>query len=162
MDMKLAWRSLVLTLAFGACNGDTITSTSPPPALSIAGANFTASISKAMFAVGDSATLHFVLTNTGNETLRLTFGSGCPVLYYVKDNAGAFVHPAGGLWACTAVITNLVLTPGEQHDVAVLMRASPPQQPIFPGIPIAPGKYVAYAELTNGGGRTNTVAFTVQ
>lgn len=136
--------------------------TPPPGGIGIGGATFTASISRRSFAVGDSATLHFVLLNSGTQTLRLTFGSGCPVLYYVKSASGAFVVPSGGAWGCTAVITNLVLAPGEAHDVAVLLRGSTAQASIFPGVPISPGEYAAYGELTNGAGLTNIVEFSVR
>jgi hypothetical protein len=146
-------------IVFG-CNDQYVTTTSPPPELSLAGTEFTASISKSAIPLGDSATLRFVLRNTSTETLRMTFG-GCQVLYYVKDNDNNFVFPKDGAWACTGAISSIVLAPGGEHVVTVPVRSSAPDQPIYPGIPVSLGKYSAYAELTNGRGRTNTVTFTV-
>jgi hypothetical protein len=134
-------RSLLFLTALGliaAC--ETVTLVAPPEfldkSLESGGLKFTASISKSTIPVGDTATLHFVVRNTGSDTLRLTFGMGCPTLPYIKDAAGDIDYPEGGGWACPAVISKLVLAPGAERDHTVLVRG--------------------------GAGRTNSVPFTIE
>ena len=130
--------------------------TAPP------GVTFAASISKARLQLGDTATLRFILANNAADTLRMTFGSGCPILPYVVDGQGDMAYPSGGGWACTAAITNVALAPGEKREVTVpVTAAGRPHIMTLTGAVLDVGQYSAYAELTNGAGRTNRVAFTI-
>ena len=156
-------RSLVATavVLLAACNQNG-SPTAPFLDKSVTG-DFTASISKSSIVAGDTATLHFALKNTGTDTLRMQFTSGCPILPYVqKAPNGSIVYPEGGNWSCAAGTFELVLAPGAQHEVTVLVHAGTPAPANFSGAALPSGSYGAYALLTNGKGRTNTVAFTTQ
>ena len=131
-----------------------------PRAGEVAGADFTATVSKALVLVGDTATLRFTLTNTSPNSLRWDFGDGCQIIPYVVNEGGAIVYPPSGFWGCLTVITHLELAPGEQEVLEVLVRGGAPAPAIYPGVPLAPGRYAAYAEL-KGVGRSSPVTFII-
>ena len=161
MKTMRACLAAVTVGALTACLADQ--ALTPSEFLNISGtAEFTASVSKSTFAVGDTATLSFALRNTGSDTVRLSFQIGCPILYYIKDSDANFAYPAGGVWQCPGVISNIVLAPGHSHAVTAPVRGGVPDPANVSDIVLPAGRYRAYAELTNGAGRTNVVPFTIR
>lgn len=159
-------RLLVIVSALGlssGCNSSTAAGPREFLSVSVEGVSFTASISKSTIQLGDTATLRFILRNDGSDTLRMSFAMGCPTLPYIRHSLSSqIVYPRGGSWGCITVVSGVVLPPGTErvHDLAVHAGVQPPAG--FTGAALSPGQYGAYAELTNGAGRTNTVEFTVQ
>src|SRR5512143_663495 len=92
---------LALAVACAACRGESLfRSPFDPLRLDVVAARTTID-------VGDTTTVRFQLSNTGGDTVRLTFSSGCQVLPYVADADHQVVYPGGGGWACLTVITHL-------------------------------------------------------
>ena len=113
--------------------------------------------------VGDTTTVRFQLSNTGSETVRLTFSSGCQVLPYVTDAAHQVVYPGGGGWFCTTVITHLELAPGAQQVVPLVFHGGSPAAPGYANVPLDPGQYWMYATLEQPDHpRSESLLFTVR
>jgi hypothetical protein len=111
-----------------------------------------ASVNQLRLRIGDTSTVTFRLTNTGADTIRLSFGSSCQILPYVAaEPRGVIVHPAGGAWGCLTVITNLTLAPGAQKSVPLALRGGPSNPSNFREVPLPTGEYVAYARLDHQG-----------
>jgi hypothetical protein len=161
MKTMRSWLAVMTLGMLAACLSDK--ALTPTEFLDVSGtAEFIASVSKSTFAVGDTATLSFALRNIGTDTLRMSFQIGCPILYYIKDSDANFAYPADGAWTCTGVVSSIVLAPEQAHVVTVVVRGGVPDPAIFSDVLLPAGRYRAYAELTNGAGRTNTVPFTIR
>jgi hypothetical protein len=111
---------------------------------------------------GQIATITFTLENTGDETVNLTFNSGCQILPYIRTTNVAIIYPPGGAWACTAIITQLSLHPGGSVQRVVRVRA--PNTPGDADVVLPPGDYQTFARLDDIRVRieTDPIPFTVQ
>src|SRR5437870_4017840 len=105
---------LVLSLAAGCT--DVFAPQAPAPFLTGAAAPlvFTATVSKPIVQVGDTASLIFTLRNPSSDRVTLTFSSGCQVTGFVKRGREV-VWPKSQI--CPASITYIVLQPGQQKVV---------------------------------------------
>jgi hypothetical protein len=106
----------------------------------------TAQISVTPVQGGQIATITVRLENVGSETVNLTFNSGCQILPFILDRStNRIVYPAGGNWACTAMLTQLSLRPGgvEVREVRVRATSTPGQAEVA----LTPGNYDAFARL---------------
>ena len=121
---------------------------------------FTAAVSKPRVAVGDTASLIFMLRNPTNQRVTLRFGSGCQITARVRRGREE-VWPEP--YACTAALTWLTLEGGQQRVVRLPFTAiSGEELAIWSGLVLTPATYVAYAELENGEGRSTSVDFVVE
>jgi hypothetical protein len=160
---RLAGRSVVRRLALcgvliatTAC--ESATGPSDPEDLRL-----TATIVPSTVAPGQLATITFTLENTGDETVNLTFNTGCQVLPYIRvRTTNVIVYPTGGDWTCTVVITQLSLHPGGSVQRVVRVRA--PNTPGDADVVLAPGEYQTFARLDDIRVRIQAepVAFVVQ
>jgi hypothetical protein len=91
--------------------------TAPFAPASTEGLALAVTLSQPALRVGQSDTITVTLTNTNRHTVSLDVG-GCPLLFYVKNVAGATVVPAGGDWFCIEILRRLVLPPGQQESVS--------------------------------------------
>jgi hypothetical protein len=106
-----------------------------------------ASIGRSTIALGDTTSIVFRLRNLGSDSIALSFSSSCQVLPYITTGADQVVSPSGGEWGCYQVVTNLVLGPGAEKVTSVLVRGG--AQATYPGVPLLPGEYRAYARLAH-------------
>jgi hypothetical protein len=160
---RLAGRSVVRRLALcgvliatTAC--ESATGPSDPEDLRL-----TATIVPSTVAPGQLATITFTLENTGDETVNLTFNTGCQVLPYIRvRTTNVIVYPTGGDWACTVVITQLSLHPG--GSVQRVVRVREPNTPGDADVVLPPGEYQTFARLDDIRVRIQAepVAFVVQ
>ena len=151
---------LALIAVVAACQRDITTSPIEPEITLPNGLLFRATISRNVIAVGDTALLRFELKNPRPVAVTLTFGSGCPTLPYIT-RGDEIVYPSGGGWMCTAVVTRLELAPGESRFHDVVVHGGEVQPAIHTGAFLPVGSFSAYAELTNGDGRSNRVFLQV-
>jgi hypothetical protein len=149
--------ALALAVAGVACRGDRLLRAPfDPLRLDVVAARTTID-------VGDTTTIRFRLSNTGGDTVRLTFSSGCQVLPYVTDADHQVVYPGGGGWACITVITHLELAPGAQKIVPLVIHGGSPADPGYANVPLDPGEYWMYATLEQPGHpRSESLRFTVR
>jgi hypothetical protein len=147
---------------FAAVNAACVDPTAPRAFLDgpAEGLEFSASISKSVIPRGDTATLRYVLRNPQAQSVTLQFGSGCQLLLFVRRGRSV-VYPYGPM-ICTAALTTLTLRPNEEVVRTSVFRAARFIQHNLTDIPLHAGEYVAYAEIANGSGRSNTVNFTVR
>lgn len=150
---------LLFAGAIGGCGTNSMMAPREFLSATATGLEFSASISKAVIQKGDTATLRFVLRNNTNEAVVLRFSSGCQLLPFVR-NSRRQVHPEGG-YMCTAALTSLTVPAGEQVVRSIVLFAGQRQPDIHTRIPLEPGDYVAFAEIADGQGRTNSVSFKV-
>ena len=149
--------TLALVVACAACRGESLfRSPLDPLRLDVVAARTT-------IGVGDTTTVRFRLSNTGGDTVRLTFSSGCQVLPYVADADHQVVYPGGGGWFCTTVITHLELAPGAQQVVPLVIHGGSPAAPGYANVPLDPGQYWLYAALEQPDHpRSESLRFTVR
>jgi hypothetical protein len=148
--------AVLSSLAVAACSNPTSPADSGPVRLQ-------GTITQSTIARGDTATITFRLENTTTTSIVLNFNSGCTVLPYITDRqSGQVVHPSGGGWGCTAVLTSLELPSGGTKTVDVVVRAAETAAPTL--VALKPGRYDAYATLedTNYKLRSEAIVFTVQ
>jgi Intracellular proteinase inhibitor len=95
---------------------------------------------------GQIATLTFTLENAGDETVNLTFNTGCQINPYIRvRSTNVVIYPTGGEWVCTAVITQLSLRPG--GTVQRVVRARAPNTSGDADAVLPPGEYQTFARL---------------
>ena len=124
---------------------------------------FTASMSRTVIPLGESATLTIRLRNGGTQPVTIDFPHSCQILPYVDNAAGEPVFPEQG-WGCLTVITKLHLEPGQEIVQGHEIRGGVPAPAIYTGALLPPGEYQAYAELGERPrpyASTNVVRFTV-
>jgi hypothetical protein len=110
------------------------------------GLRLEATIGRSTIGVGDTTSIVFRLTNVGRETVALSFPDSCQVVPYITTaRLTDVVYPSGGQWGCLTVITQLVLAPGAEHVIKVLVQGG--TQPMNPAVSLVPGEYRAYARL---------------
>ena len=121
---------------------------------------FTAEVSRPRVSVGDTASLIFTLRNPTTRRVTLNFDSGCQITGFVKRGREVvWPRPYG----CTGVLTQLVLSGGEQHVVKLPFTAiSGEELALYSGLALTPATYVAYAQLENSEGRSTSVDFVVE
>ena len=107
--MTTMTRFLLSTLVIVAALGCRAEPLAPPSAR---GLTLGLTLTRTSLQMGQADTITLTLTNTSPHTVSLAAG-GCPLLFYVKDAAGATVVPAGGDWFCIAILKRLVLPPGQ-------------------------------------------------
>ena len=148
---------LVVCVWLGACSRNPA-SPSPGDPLRLTG-----SISQAVLAPGQTASLTFRLENHGTEVVTLSFSTGCQILPFVRDRkAQQIVYPSDGAWFCTHAVTQLILAPGEAAVRATsIVAADTARSPVL-GLP--PGDYDAYATITSSTfqSRSESVLFSVR
>jgi hypothetical protein len=134
----------------------------PEPFMSgpAAGLQFSASMSKPVIRIGDTATIAFELRNVTSQSAILRFSSTCQILPYIRDSE-AIPHPGGG-WGCRAAITSLTLGPGEGHILHVIVHGGVTGGTTPRFVELNPSEYHAYAELGDGLGRSPSVSFRVR
>jgi hypothetical protein len=149
--------ALALAVACTACSGESLFHPPLDPLrLDVVAARTTID-------VGDTTTVQFRLSNTGGETVRLTFSSGCQMLPYVTDTDHQVVYPGGGGWACITVITHLELAPGAQKVIPLVIHGGSPAAPGYANVPLDPGQYWMYATLEQPDHpRSESLLFTVR
>lgn len=95
---------------------------------------------------GDTLVFSMRVENISQAAVDLTFPSSCDVLPYFTDaRTGQPVTPAGGGFACLAVITQRRLLPGEFILKTVLVKAGTAPDAQFVVLP--PGEYAIQARL---------------
>jgi hypothetical protein len=121
-----------------------------------------ATIGRSSIRFGDTTSLVFRLRNLSSDTVALTFSNSCQILPYITTRRDQPVHPSSGDWGCYAAITGLTLAPGAEKAISVLVRGGAPGT--YPGVPLLPGQYLAYARLEHPDFplRSVTVAFSVR
>jgi len=106
---------------------------------------FDAQITQSRLAPGDTATATFTLRNVSSQTITLGFSSTCQILPQVADRrTQQVVYPRGG-WVCAAMITRLVLAPGESSTQQLQVRAAAAAN--YPFVALPPGDYETYAQV---------------
>ena len=149
--------ALALTVACVACGGETLLR-SPLDSLRL-----DVVADRTTIDIGDTTTVRFRLSNTGGDTVRLTFSSGCQVLPYVTDADHQVVYPGGGGWACITVITHLELAPSAQQVIPLVIHGGSPAAPGYANVPLDPGQYWMYATLEQPDHpRSESLLFTVR
>jgi len=112
---------------------------------------------------GQVATITITLENAGEDTVNLTFNSGCQVLPYVRaSSTNQIVYPTSGDWACTAVLTQLSLRAGATMQRVIRVRA--PATPGDADASLPPGEYQVFARLDDTRFRlqADPVSFVIQ
>ena len=112
---------------------------------------------------GQIAIITVSLENAGEETVNLTFNSGCQVLPYVRAiSTNQIVYPTSGDWACTAVLTQLSLRAGATMQRVIRVRA--PATPGDADASLPPGEYQVFARLDDTRFRlqADPVSFSIQ
>lgn len=105
-----------------------------------------AAIGRSSIRFGDTTSLVFRLRNLGDDSLVLTFSNTCQILPYITTRrSDEVVYPSSGAWGCYEALTTLTLAPGAERVTSVLVRGG--AQATYPGVPLLPGQYVAYARL---------------
>jgi hypothetical protein len=96
-----------------------------------------------------TATLTFRLENVSDKPITLHFSSGCQILPYIATRSDSrIVYPSGGGWACTAIVSELMLKPGEIKTQDVIVQGATSTSLPAPGnVPLAAGDYSAYARV---------------
>jgi hypothetical protein len=156
--MKAFRAAIVFAAAALACSGDL---TAPNANLEgdAEGLQFTASIPKSSFAAGETGTITYTLRNPTNETVELSFSSGCQIIPHVtRGEEPVYPEP----YACTAAITKITLPPGEQVVRTFTFTAITGEElALWNGPVLTPGSYVSWAELLDGRGNSSGVIFNV-
>ena len=93
----------------------------------------------------DSLVFSMRLDNISQGPVDLTFPSGCDMLPMFTDSSGREVTPAGGGFACTAVVTRVTLQPGMSVIRPVTVKAGAAPEGSFVVLPA--GSYRAAARL---------------
>lgn len=119
----------------------------------------TATISKPVFAIGDTATLVLTVRNATALAVTLHFSSTCQVLPFIWD-ATSMVHPQGGGWGCGAALTQLTIAPGASHVRSVVVHGGVLREP-QPFVALNPGEHYGYLELGDRKGRSAPVRWVV-
>ena len=151
-----------VVLAAG-CLAASVSCNSPADPSELDDLQLTVTISPSPIAPGQIATITFTLTNVGSETVNLTFNSGCQILPYIRvRSTNQILYPAGGDWACTAVVSQLSLRPGGTVQSEVRVRATDTSGTADAAL--APGEYQALARLDDTRFRLESeiVSFVVQ
>jgi hypothetical protein len=155
--------SAICAIAFVvSCNG--ITDPVAQPAFltgAAAGLEFTTTISNSVIALGDTAIITHRLHNPQTRAVTLSFKVGCSVLPYVSAGNKQVVYPAGGGWVCTPLATSLTIPAWGEVVLKVPVRGGAPKQPFYYYAALGPGRFIAYAELAEQQGRSNSVEFSV-
>jgi hypothetical protein len=95
---------------------------------------------------GQIATITFTLENTGDETVNLTFNTGCQILPYIRvQTTNVIIYPTAGEWSCTLILTQLSLHPGGSVQRVVRVRA--PNTPGDADAVLPRGEYQTFARL---------------
>ncbi len=151
------WLAVVGILALTAgCNASTQPSEDEDLRLTV-------QISSPAVGPGQIATITITLENAGEDTVNLTFNSGCQVLPYVRaSSTNQIVYPTSGDWACTAVLTQLSLRAGATMQRVIRVRA--PETPGDADASLPPGGYQVFARLDDTRFRlqANPVSFSIQ
>lgn len=113
---------------------------------------------------GSPDTLRITLANDGLAPVVLHFPSGCQILVYIRDADGNVVLPAGGGWACTAVLTELTIPAGQSIVRDFIWTGSTAFTSEMPLRPLPAGTYDVTAEVPASEGtlRTAPVAIVLQ
>ncbi|HEX5631705.1 MAG TPA: BsuPI-related putative proteinase inhibitor [Gemmatimonadales bacterium] len=138
------WCGVVALWTFAGCNGGRAAAGLGPPG----GDPLTIEVEspRETLAMGESMTVRFNLRNTGADTVRLTFPSGCTVLPFVTTSDTLDIHyPQGGGWACTMALTEMTLVPGgvETREMEVTAGGAAGGDRAVLG----PGNYLVFARL---------------
>jgi hypothetical protein len=102
---------------------------------------------------GDTLRLVARLKNTNAHGVTLNFSSGCQILLYIEDAAGAVIEPQGGAWGCYQALTSIQIDAGQTETriftwTGQHMRYDPATwQPIRD--PLPPGQYRAHVILVD-------------
>lgn len=139
-------RLVAFVLSIGAaasCASTPATPTQPGPL------QLSAQIDRPQISVGGTATVTFRLRNTTETALRLDFGTGCQVMPYgVRRPSNDVVFPEGGDWACTLMLTQLVLPPrGERVTGVTIVAGGAPGPASGTRVHLPPGEYAFYARV---------------
>lgn len=146
-------RSLV-ALAIAALSGCSASSTQPLPS-AVEGRVGSSTVRLAVTASttrippGARDTLHATLTNDGPDAVTLHFPSGCTILPYIRNSAGAIVLPSGGGWGCTLATSAITLEPGQSRTAEFIWDGHTvfaTEMPLAGRLPS--GTYYATAELS--------------
>ena len=158
MRIRPAVFILACTIAAVACGAAITTS----PSQTAGSLRLTARISQALIASNGTATITFVLENSGSDTVNLTFSDSCQISPYIARSSGPVVYPEGGSWMCATVVTHLSLPPHASKTVDLQLRAA--AQASYPYVALAPGQYSAYATVKSdlASLKSDPVVFTVQ
>jgi hypothetical protein len=144
-------------VGLGACSRNPAAPSAPDPL------RLTGSISQAVLAPGQTASLTFRLENRGSEVVTLRFPTGCQILPFVRERQNQrIVYPSGGSWGCTQALTQLILPPGAVAMRTVSIIAADAAGGAASGLP--PGDYDAYATVTASDfeSRSESVLFSVR
>ena len=125
------------------------------------GLEITTSVTPTTINIGGQGTMTIKLHNPKTTTVRITFTSGCQVLPYISAGQNQLVYPSGGGWGCPAVMTTLTLAPGTDYIRTTTILGGAPAVGTFQGAALSSGRYVAFAEIADGMGRSNSVKFDV-
>lgn len=123
----------------------------------------TVQISSPTVAPGQSATITITLQNAGEETVNLTFNSGCQMLPYIRaSSTNQILYPTSGDWTCTLVLTQLSLRAGATMQRVIRVRA--PETPGDTDASLPPGEYQVFARLDDTRFRlqADPVSFVIQ
>jgi hypothetical protein len=144
--------------------GEASTEPSIPEAYLAGGATgllFTVDLSQTTIAIGQQSTMTIHLKNPKPTSVRINFTSGCQVLPYISAGKGSLVYPSGGGWGCPAVLSSLQIAANSEFTRTVTILGGAPSQGYFAGAALSPGIYIAYAEIADNQGRSNSVRFEV-
>jgi hypothetical protein len=138
------WCGVAALWMFAACNGGRAAAGLGPAS----GDPLTIEVEspRETLAVGDSMTVRFNLRNTGADTVRLSFPSGCTVMPYITTSDTLDVrYPDGGGWGCTMALTEMTLVPGgvETREMVVAAGGAAGGDRAV----LAPGSYLLFARL---------------
>ena len=162
MRILLAASCSLLAL-LGSC-GQASTEPSVPEAYLAGGAvglQFTVDLNVTRIAIGQQATMTIHLKNPKSTSVRLNFTTGCQVLPYISAGKASLVYPSGGGWGCPTVLSSLQIAAGSEYTRTVAILGGAPSQSYFTGAALSPGIYIAYAEIGDSQGRSNSVRFEV-
>lgn len=157
--IKRSLSAILFASVIGGCATDSFMAPREFLSASAAGLEFHASISKDVIPAGDTATFHFVLRNNTNASVVLRFSSGCQLLPFVRSSRRQVVPETGHI--CTQALTGLTVPAGGQVAYSMTFFAGPRIPDIHTRVPLEPGDYIAYAEIADNQGRSNSVSFKV-
>jgi hypothetical protein len=120
------------------------------------------SAAKQQIRVGEPDTIRVVARNTLTDAgVRLTFGSTCQILVFVRDSRGRVVVPDGGEHSCLPVPSQLTIPANQSVTQTFVWTGGTAFTPPEPPTALPPGVYFVTASIRASGYSTDAPAVRV-
>jgi len=146
--------TIVVTTALGACvEAPTI------PALRDQAVEVTVTASSFVLRAGEIDTITVTITNHLAEQVRLVFPTTCSVRLAIRDADSRLRVPAGGVYDCPAIQSQLLIPAGGAVTEAFYWAGGTQFDAVLPSPRLPAGRYYASARLDAQG--YSTVGFAI-